>query len=169
MPQTISSSAVYDSISFFILRKFLLSIILIILFFTLQLMKLTNDNQFVDNFILPFKVKDQIQASIVNAIILYLLPVFTSLAILLLLFWHSKWHPLHRQNLKLRNSISKSLLFSAMLQSWMWFICLYGYQLRGLSLLKDFLLSRRAVISTAYMPCLHNLYDILYYYIIHRC
>ena len=41
----------------------------------------------------------------------------------------------------------------------MWFICLYGYQLRGLSLLKDFLLSRRAVISTVYMPFV----DIGYY------
>ena len=141
------------------LYRFPLFIILIILFLTLQLMKLANDNQFVDNFILPFKVKDQIQASILNAIILYLLPVFTSLAILLLLFWHSKRHPLHCQNSKLRNSISKSLLFSTMLQSWMWFICLYGYQLRGLSLLKDFLLSRRAVISTVYMPFV----DIGYY------
>ena len=129
------------------------------MFFALQLMRLANDNQFVDNFILPFKVKDEVRASIANAIILYSLPFFTSLAIPLLLFRLPKWHPLHRRNSKLRNSISKSLLFSTMLQSWMWFMCLYGYQFRGLSLLKDFLLSRRAVISTVYMPFV----DIGYY------
>jgi len=46
-----------------------------------------------------------------------------------------------------------------MLQSWMWFMYLYGYQFWGLSLFKDFLHSRSAVVSWAYMPFV----DIGYY------
>ena len=46
-----------------------------------------------------------------------------------------------------------------MLQSWLWFMYLYGYQFWGLSLLKEFLHSRSAVISTTYMPFV----DIGYY------
>ena len=41
----------------------------------------------------------------------------------------------------------------------MWFGCLYGYQFRGLSLFENFLHSRSAVVSTAYMPFV----DIGYY------
>ena len=46
-----------------------------------------------------------------------------------------------------------------MLQSWKWFMYLYGYQFWGLSLFKEFLHSRSAVVSTAYMPFV----DIGYY------
>ena len=95
--------------------------------------------------------------SISNAIILYLLIIVSSSATLLVLCWYSKQYSLHRQ--RSMNSVSKSLLFSTMLQSWMWFMYLYGYQFRGLSVFKDFLHSRSAVVSTAYMPFV----DIGYY------
>ena len=39
-----------------------------------------------------------------------------------------------------------------MIQSWMWFMYLYEHRFWSLSLFKDFLHSRNAVISTAYMP-----------------
>ena len=137
--------------------------LLINLFFSLQLMKLANDNQFVDNFILPFKLKIKFKLPFwCNYFVLtscFYISGYSSAAVLA--FWMASPS---RQNSKLRNSISKSLLFSTMLQSWMWFMCLYGYQLRGLSLFKDFLLSRRAVISTAYMPCLHIWYSLLLYW-----
>ena len=85
----------------------------------------------------------------INAIILYLLIMISSAAIPLALCWVKKRYALHHQ--RSMNSVSKSLLFSAMLQSWMWFGCLYGYQFRALSLFKDFLRCRSAVVSTAYM------------------
>ena len=117
-----------------------------------------NSNQFDDVTINPFRVQVR-NRNPAAAIILYLLALVSSVAVLLVLGWHSKRHPLHCQNSKLRNSVSKSLYYSTMLQSWMWFVCLYGYQFRGLSVFKDFLLSRGAVISTAYMPFV----DIGYY------
>ena len=46
-----------------------------------------------------------------------------------------------------------------MFQSWVWSVCFYGYQFWGLSLFEDFLHSRSAVVSTAYMPFV----DIGYY------
>ena len=92
-----------------------------------------------------------------NAIILYLLIIVSSSVTLLVLCWYSKQYSPHRQ--RSMNSVSKSLLFSTMLQSWMWFMYLYGYQFRGLSVFKDFLHSRSAVVSTAYMPFV----DIGYY------
>ena len=95
--------------------------------------------------------------STINAIILYVLITLSSSTILLVLCWHSKWHAIHHQ--KSMNSVAKSLLFSTMLQSWLWFMHHYVNQFRGLSLFKDFLHSRSAVVSTAYMPFV----DIGYY------
>ena len=46
-----------------------------------------------------------------------------------------------------------------MLQSWVWFVYLYGYQFKGLSVFKDFLHSKSALVSTTYMPFV----DIGYY------
>ena len=74
-----------------------------------------------------------------------------------LLCWLKKWFPLHRQ--RSMNSVSKSFLFSTMLQSWVWFVYLYGYQFKGLSVFKDFLHSKSALVSTTYMPFV----DIGYY------
>ena len=76
--------------------------------------------------------------------------MISSAAIPLALCWVKKRYALHHQ--RSMNSVSKSLLFSAMLQSWMWFGCLYGYQFWALSLFEDFLRRRSAVVSTAYMP-----------------
>ena len=70
---------------------------------------------------------------------------------------HSKWHLLLRQ--RSMNSVSKSLLFSTMFQSWMWFVYLYGHLIRGLSVFKDFLHFKSTYVSTAYMPFV----DIGYY------
>ena len=109
-----------------------------------------DNNQLVDSFIRQFSSEIVRQRSKQNALLLYILHMLSSLATPLLLCWFINHYPLHRQ--MARNSVSKSLLFSTMIQSWMCFMYLYGYQLWGLSLFKDFLLSRNAVISTAYMP-----------------
>ena len=55
--------------------------------------------------------------------------------------------------------INVRLILSTMIQSWMLFMYLYAHQFRGLSLFKDFLHSRNAIISIAYMPFV----DIGYY------
>ena len=51
-----------------------------------------------------------------------------------------------------RAPVAKAFLFSVMLQSWTWFFYLYGYQFLALSWFKDFLYSRNAVVTFAYMP-----------------
>ena len=104
-----------------------------------------------------FTAKGRKKQSTGCAIILYLLIFCSSLAIpLALLQLHKRYTLRHHKSM---NSVSKSLLFSAMLQSWMWFMYLYGYQSWGLSLFKDFLHSKSAVVSWAYMPFV----DIGYY------
>ena len=87
----------------------------------------------------------------------FFLPVLSTLAIPLLLCWFANQYLLHCQ--MATNSVSKSFLFSTIIQSWIWFMYLYGHQFKGLSLFKDFLHSKNAVISTAYMPFV----DIGYY------
>ena len=114
-------------------------------------MKSASDNkQLTDNCDISFHAEDQGNLSTQNAILLYSRFFVSSILIILGLCWLTKQYPLKHQ--KARNSISKSLLLSTMIQSWMWFMYLYSYQFRGLSLFKDFLHSRNAVISTAYMP-----------------
>ena len=121
-------------------------------------MKSAFDNkQLTDNYAVSFDAEDQGNLSTQYAILLYSRLIVTSLLIILGLCWLTKRYPLKHQ--QARNPVSKSLLFSIMIQSWMWFMYLYSYQFRGLSLFKDFLLSRNAVISTAYMPFV----DIGYY------
>ena len=126
---------------------------------TLQLIKSASDSSQLgnDNYITPFKVKDQKYYSAQSAVALFIIPICSSSAILLLLCWLIKQYPLKNQ--RARNSASKSLFVSTMIQSWMWFMYLCGYQFWSLSLFKDFLHSRNAVISTAYMPFV----DIGYY------
>ena len=109
----------------------------------------------VDNYVWTFTNKGR--HSTKNAAILVLLISCSSAVTLIVMYKHSKWHVLLCQ--RLTNSVSKSLLFSTMFQSWMWFMYLYGHQIKGLSVLKDFLHSRSAVVSTAYMPFV----DIGYY------
>ena len=119
--------------------------------FTLQLMKSVSDNsQLADRTMKRFKPNHQKHHSEKYALLFSFLFVLSTLAIPLLLCWFANQYPLYRQ--MARNSVSKSLLFSTMIQSWMWFMYLYGHQFWSLSLFKDFLLSRNAVISTAYMP-----------------
>ena len=121
-------------------------------------MKSASDNkQLTDNYVISFHAEGQGNYSTQNAILLYSRLIVSSILIILGLCWLTNWYPLKHQ--KARNSVSKSLLFSTMIQSWMWFMYLYSYQFRGLSLFKDFLHSRNAVISTAYMPFV----DIGYY------
>ena len=123
-----------------------------------QLVKSASDNkQLTDNYVISFYAEGQGNLSTQNAILLYSRLIVSSLLIILGLCWLTKRYPLKHQ--KARNAVSKSLLLSIMIQSWMWFMYLYSHQFRGLSLFKDFLLSRNAVISTVYMPFL----DIGYY------
>ena len=120
-------------------------------------MQLTSasDNNQADNFVTIFSAnKGQ---STLRTVCLYLVIFCSSSAILLALLRLKNRYAFHYQ--RSLNSVSKSLLFSAMLQSWIWFGCLYGYQFRGLSLFENFLHSKSAVVSTAYMPFV----DIGYY------
>ena len=110
----------------------------------------SDNNNPTDNLVTTFSVERMKQDAKSNAIILYLLIMISSAAIPLALCWVKKRYALHHQ--RSMNSVSKSLLFSAMLQSWMWFMYLYGYQFWALSLFEDFLHSRSAVVSMAYMP-----------------
>ena len=50
------------------------------------------------------------------------------------------------------NPMTKSFLFSAMLQCWVWFVLLYVYQFMALVGFHNGINTRSAVISTAYMP-----------------
>ena len=109
----------------------------------------------VDNYVWTFTNKGR--HSTKNAAILVLLISCSSAVTLIVMYKHSKWHVLLCQ--RLTNSVSKSLLFSTMLQSWMWFMYLYGHQIKGLSVFKDFLHFKSTVVSTAYMPFV----DIGYY------
>ena len=126
--------------------------------FTLQLMKSASDcSQLADRTMIRFIPNQQKHHSEQNALLFFFLPVLSTLAIPLLLCWFANQYLLHRQ--MATNSVSKSLLFSTMIQSWMWFMYLYVHHIRSLSLFKDFLHSKNAVISTAYMPFV----DIGYY------
>ena len=84
-----------------------------------------------------------------GAILLYSLLLFISLAVLMSVLWLMRRysHSLHP-----RAPVTKAFLFSVMLQSWTWFFYLYGYQFLALSWFKDFLYSRNAVVTFAYMP-----------------
>ena len=126
--------------------------------FPLQLMKSASDcSQLADRAMARFIPNHQNRHSEQDALLFFFLPVLSTLAIPLLLCWFANQYLLNRQ--MATNSLSKSLLFSTMIQSWIWFMYLYGHQFRGLSLFKDFLHSKNAVISTAYMPFV----DIGYY------
>ena len=116
----------------------------------MQLKTASEQNSQVDNLVIYFTAKARKKQSTDCAIILYLLISFSSLAILLALLQLHKRYTLHHH--RSMNSVCKSLLFSTMLQSWMWFMYFYGYQFWGLSLFEDFLHSKSAVVSTAYMP-----------------
>ena len=125
------------------------------LLYTLQLTS-ASDNSPADNYVIQFSAKIE-EHSTLSAVCLYLVIFCSSSAILLALLRLKNRYAFHHQ--RSLNSVSKSLLFSAMLQSWIWFMYLYGYQFWGLSLFKDFLHSKSAVVSTVYMPFV----DIGYY------
>ena len=83
-------------------------------------------------------------ASLLNATLLS-----TSLTILMSMLWLAKrckhsFHP--------KATVAKALLFSIMLQSWIWFLFFYGNQFSGRTLFWKLLQSRNAVLSYAYMP-----------------
>ena len=120
---------------------------------TLQLTS-ASDNSPADNYVIPFSGEEHYTWS---AVCLYLIIFCSSSAILLGVLRLKNRYAFHHQ--RSLNSVSKSLLFSAMLQSWIWFVYLYGYQFWGLSLFKDYLHRRSAVVSMAYMPFV----DIGYY------
>ena len=50
------------------------------------------------------------------------------------------------------NPKTKLLLFSAMLQCWVWFVILYVYQFLGLHEFQNIITTKSIVVSTAYMP-----------------
>ena len=56
---------------------------------------------------------------------------------------HHIFHPV--------NPKTKSLLFSAMLQCWVWFVSLYVYQILALSLFQNIINTKSNVVSTAYV------------------
>ena len=112
-------------------------------------LKSASDDSPTDNYVIQFSAKIQRQSTL-SAVCLYLLIFCSSSAILLALLRFNNPYAFHHQ--RSLNSVSKSLLFSAMLQSWIWFMYLYGYQFWSLSLFEDFLQSKSAVVSTAYMP-----------------
>ena len=64
---------------------------------------------------------------------------------------HHIFHPV--------NPKTKSLLFSAMLQCWFWFVVLYLYQFLALAMFRSTINAKSTMISTAYMPYV----DIGYY------
>ena len=115
------------------------------------------NNHLAGGYIIQFSAKKIKHNSMLSALLLYFLLILSSSVTLLILCCLTKWFPLHHQ--RARNSVSRSFLLSFMLQSWIWFVYVYSCQFRGLSLFKDFLYSRNAVISTAFMPFV----DIGYY------
>ena len=84
-----------------------------------------------------------------TGLVFYAMVLCMSLTILMLMLWvaRRRKHSLHP-----KAPAGKALLFSIMVQSWIWFLYLYGYQFWGLTNFKNFLLSRGAVLSFAYMP-----------------
>ena len=64
---------------------------------------------------------------------------------------HHIFHPVHPK--------TKALLFSAMLQCWVWFVMLYVYQFLALYMFQKIINTKSTVVSTAYMPFV----DIGYY------
>ena len=88
-------------------------------------------------------------------VVLFLVDISLSLMVLKVLPMMKKnRHILHPVNPK-----TKSLLFSAMLQCWVWFVILFVYQFLALALFHGFITTKSTVISTAYMPFV----DIGYY------
>lgn len=83
-------------------------------------------------------------ASLLNATFLSI-----SLTILMSMLWLAKRckHSFHPEA-----TVGKALLFSIMLQSWIWFLYLYVSQFWGLTLFQKVLESRNAVLSFDYMP-----------------
>ena len=70
--------------------------------------------------------------------------------------------PMMKKNLHIFHPVNpktKSLLFSAMLQCWVWFVLLYLYQFLALALFHGVITTKSTVVSTAYMPFV----DIGYY------
>ena len=87
--------------------------------------------------------------------VLFLLVISLSLMILKVLPMMKKNHHIfHPANPK-----TKSLLSSAMLQCWVWFVILFVYQFLAIHMFQKFINSKSTVVSTAYMPFV----DIGYY------
>ena len=88
-------------------------------------------------------------------VVLFLVVISLSLMVLKVLPMMKKNHHIfHPVNPK-----TKSLLFSAMLQCWVWFVILYLYQFLALALFHGVITTQSTVVSTAYMPFV----DIGYY------
>ena len=84
-----------------------------------------------------------------TASLIYALILCMSLTILMLALWLAKRC---KHNFHPNAPVAKALLFSAMFQSWIWFLYLYGYQFWALTMFKNLLYSRRPIVSVAYMP-----------------
>ena len=84
----------------------------------------------------------------ISAVVQFLVVISLSLLVLKVLPVMKRNHPIfHSVNPK-----TKSLLFSAMLQCWVWFVILFVYQFLALALFHSVINTKSTVISTAYMP-----------------
>ena len=95
-------------------------------------------------YMMPFTPEKRVHSSI--AVLLNLAVISLSLMVLKVLPMMKKNHHIfHPVNPK-----TKSLLFSAMLQCWVWFVLLYLYQFLGLSIFQHLINTKSTLLSTAY-------------------
>ena len=129
-----------------------------IIIYYMQLMKsvMTNEDFLHQIYIKPFNSEKRGHIKSFT-VALFIAVVSLSLMVLKVL-------PMMKKNLHIFhpvNSKTNSLLFSAMLQCWVWFVLLYLYQFLALALFHSAITAKSTstVISTAYMPFV----DIGYY------
>ena len=95
-------------------------------------------------YMMPFTPEKRVHRRI--AVLLNLAVISLSLMVLKVLPMMKKNHHIfHPVNPK-----TKSLLFSAMLQCWVWFVLLYLYQFLGLSIFQHLINTKSTLLSTAY-------------------
>ena len=116
-------------------------------YITLQWLKSVMMNQDVwhQMYIQPFTSEKRVYIKI-SAVVLFLAVISLSLMILKVL-------PMMKKNLHIFHPVNpktKSLLFSAMLQCWFWFVILYVYQFLGLSIFQHLINTKSTLLSTAY-------------------
>ena len=120
---------------------------ILIIHITLQRLKSVTMNEDFQHqiYIRPFTSERRVNMKI-SAVILFLAVISLSLLVLKVLPLMKKNHHIfHPVNPK-----TKSLLFSAMLQCWLWFVILYVFQFLALSISQHLINTKSTVISTVY-------------------